>query len=126
MHAGSSSDVAAASVTATTGAPSAWLASLARLRAAACPAAVADRTDALDAALAPVPTWLRPAGAAGGAANDTRPDRLDVMARRRETRHFRIDSLTVLLAEGAPLPAALDLASCVEPGGRDGFGPAPR
>ncbi len=126
MHAGSFSDFAAASVTTTTVAPSAWLASLARLRAAASPAAVADRTDALDATLAPVPTWLLPAGAAGGAANDTRPDRLDVMARRRETRRFRVDSLTVLLAEGATPPAALDRASCVEPSGCGGFGPAPR
>lgn len=111
MHAGSSSDLdSAASVTAAAGAPSARLVTLARLRAATCPSVdiAPARADALTAILPPVPAWFWEEANTRRAANDTRPDRLDVMARRRETRHFRVDGLTVLLADDARGAGVLD------------------
>jgi hypothetical protein len=57
----------------------------------------------------------RAAFAAGaGAANDTVPCRLDVLARAMEVRRLRIDGIEVLLcAEGAPSASGPELSSAV-------------
>ncbi len=110
---------------------STWVVYLARRRAVTPRAATAgpDGGDATGLALAPAPAWLHPASAeivgTGHAANDTRPDRLDVMARRREARRFRVDGFTVLLADETDDGAGAALARS-EGGGARGFDPGPR
>ncbi|GEM_PF-4725993 len=111
---------------------STWVVHLARRRVSAPRAAGTgpDRSDAARLALTLAPAWLHPASAeragTGRAANDTRPDRLDVMARRREARRFRVDGFTVLLADEPDAGASAAAPVRSEGGSAPGCEPRPR